>query len=101
MLLPNGFVRIGDDTRTAPPNYKPYQLAKFLLTRKGRQINVSLNNEVVAAKELAEITEYETLKLGLTGGARYHSRLYRLKVGVPGSDGSIPNMPLPEAPVKK
>jgi hypothetical protein len=100
-IQPNGFVRIGDNIYSAPPNYKPYQLSKFLLTRKGRQLNVAINNEVVAAKDLGGITEYETLKLGLTGGSRNHARLYRLKVGTPGTDGSIPNMPLPEPPDKK
>jgi hypothetical protein len=100
-IQPNGTVVIGNDTRTAPPNYKPNQLTKLLLTRKGRQLNVSLNHETVAAKDLGAITEFETLKIGLTGGSRFHARLYRLKVGTPGSDGSIPNMPLPESPAKK
>jgi hypothetical protein len=39
VVQPNGSVVIAKDTHTRPPNYKPYQLSKLLLTRKGRQLN--------------------------------------------------------------
>lgn len=100
-IQPSGFVRIGGDTHSKPPNYKPYLPVKLVLTRKGRQLSVSLNNETVAGKDLGEVADYETLKIGLTGGSQYHARVYRVKVGIPGTDGSIPNMPLPESLGKK
>jgi len=100
-----GFILIGDDTRNAPPNYKPYLPTKFLVTRKGTHLSVILNNELVADKNMGEATEYDTFKLGLTeggGGVKTgECRLYRLTVGTLGADGSVPDSggALPRVPV--
>jgi hypothetical protein len=98
-----GAVLIGDGSQSASPNYTPGTTTKFLLTRKGDHLNLWLNDELVASKDLGEVTEYETLMLGLTEGGSQgrdvgECRLYQLKVATLSADGSVPtsNTPLPK-----
>ena len=76
-----GQVTIADDTRLAPPNFKPYSPMQFLLKREGKIMRVFLNGEVVADKDLDAVTEYESLQLGMTGGKyQVGAKVFRLKV---------------------
>lgn len=65
-----GRVFVLDDVLLAPTNYKggPTQ---FLLKREGRKLRVFLNGEVVGAPNLPEVTEYETIKIGMHAGPGY------------------------------
>ena len=77
----SGAITIGSDVRAALPNFKPQLPTKFLVTRKGQQLNILLNGELVAAKDLGMVNEYESLKLGLVSARpTWSARLFRFKV---------------------
>jgi serine/threonine protein kinase len=81
-----GDVVINNDRARPLPGYRQRALTTFLITRKGSQINVFLNNEIAHHKDLGTISNFETIKLGMTGG---NSRLYGLTVGT-GEHGAVP-----------
>jgi hypothetical protein len=89
----SGKILIGDDSRLAPPNYKPHILTRFLLLREGKKIRTFLNGEPAADKDLEVVAELETLKLGMNAGKGFRvgreARLYRLKVTALGADGTV------------
>jgi hypothetical protein len=88
-----GKILIGDDARSAPPNYKPHTPTQFLLQREGKKLRVFLNGEPAADKELEGVTEFEILKLGMNAGKGFRigreSRLFRLKVTSLGANGTF------------
>jgi len=76
----NRSILFNDDLRLPPPSYKPMLPTKFAIIRKGNQLSVMLNNDIVAVKRPGAATEFETLKIGLTAVLSNKGRLYRLKV---------------------
>jgi len=74
-----GHVHIGKDSTPPPLGYKPQTLTHFLLKREGKKLSVSLNmDQVVDHKNLDEIAEYDTLRLGLSAEPGFGNRLVRL-----------------------
>jgi serine/threonine protein kinase len=97
-----GNVTIGDDAYQAAHDYKPFLPTKFLVLRKGNRLSVLLNDQVVADRRIDESAGYDTVKLGLTPGGNKNQgkcRLYRLKVGTLGAEGSVgpASEPVPKA----
>jgi hypothetical protein len=98
----HGKVAIGDDHRTAPPEFQPNKPTHFLIKREGRRLRIFLDKHPAADKNLDEIAEYDAVRLGLTAGEigfpRRPARIYGIKVGTLGADGQVPpsNMRGPE-----
>ncbi|MBS0264367.1 MAG: serine/threonine protein kinase [Planctomycetes bacterium] len=90
VMFDSGAVTIGDDARDAAPNFNSELPTQFQVIRKGTELTVRLNQEVVASKNLGVATEFKTLKLGLTPGGKDgmgpspgSCRLYKIKVSTP------------------
>jgi hypothetical protein len=81
-----GKVVIGNDPRLPPPSYKPLAPTHFLVKREGKRLRVFLNKDPAADKDLDDAADYDTLKLGLTGGPGWAvgrlARLFGLRVAL-------------------
>jgi len=73
-----GKITIADDPRAAPPNYKPLLPTRVRVTREGKKLSISLNDEIVATKDLRDLVEFDQLRIGMPGGAGNSGRLERL-----------------------
>jgi hypothetical protein len=89
-----GNITIDDERHTPPPNYKVGEITRFLVTREGKRLSVMLNKEDAAAKNLDEVAEYDTVRVGMPAGDTWFIRfwnswniitpkLYSLKIGTP------------------
>jgi serine/threonine-protein kinase len=79
----NGRVVIDKDDRLPPQGYKPLKPTQFLVQRQGKKLHILLDKEFPVDKNLEEVTEFDTLRLGLSAGIGWtnrQARLYGLKV---------------------
>lgn len=79
-----GKVLIGAEPLLPPQSYKSLLPTRFQVTRKGKMLSVMLNDDVVGQRDLGEVTEFDTLSIGLAAGPGNNGRLariYWLKVG--------------------
>jgi serine/threonine protein kinase len=80
-----GKVLIANDARLPPQGYQPLLPTHFLLKREGNRLRVFLNKDPVADKDLDEVVEFDTLRLGLAAGPGNSgklAKLYELKVAI-------------------
>jgi hypothetical protein len=95
-----GKVVIGDDARSAPPEYKPQKPTHFLIQRQGKKLRILLDKHPAADKNLDEVADYNVVRIGLTADAPFRrtARLYGIRVGALSAGDSAPpsNMRGPE-----
>ena len=84
---------IANDARLAPPDYVPLKPSHFLVKREGKRLRVFLDKSPVADKELEDIADFNTVRIGLVAGRGFTgrvARLYGIKVGTLSEDGKVP-----------
>jgi hypothetical protein len=104
LIAARGQVSIGDDLRAPPPTYKPYLPTHFVIVRTADRLKVLLNKDVAVEKGLGEVSDYDTIQLSMSAATHggVPPRLFRLKVGLLGSDGELPSgMQAPDVGPKK
>jgi eukaryotic-like serine/threonine-protein kinase len=79
----DGSTGIDKETSLPPSTFVLRRPTHFLVKREGKKLRLFLDKDPVASKELDEIVEYDTLRLGLDAGADVNgvmARLYTVKV---------------------
>jgi formylglycine-generating enzyme required for sulfatase activity len=74
----DGRVVIDKDDRLPPQGYKPLKPTQFLVQRQGKKLHILLHKEFPVDKNLEEVAEFDTLRLGLSAGIGWTNRLARL-----------------------
>ncbi len=74
----DGHVTVGDEPMSPPPNHKPLLPTDFVVKREGKKLRIFLNKEPLGDKNLSEVADFDTLRIGMVAGPANGGKLERL-----------------------